>query len=66
VSFAGRVPEAEVEAWARAHPDASPRERDAFRARRAEERVQAEVRSILGELRGRCEIRILAEPGKGR
>ncbi len=42
---------------------ATPVARDAARARLAEEKWTAQVRSIVGELRARAEIRVIAPPG---
>jgi hypothetical protein len=67
VSRAARVGDAEVDAFYQGHRadfGGSPlREvREAVRRHLADERIQAEVRSIVAELRGRAEIRVLAAP----
>jgi hypothetical protein len=61
------VEESDVSAYARDHDlsaESRP-SREAIRARMAQERVQAAVRDLLAELRGRAEVRVL-EPALSR
>jgi hypothetical protein len=67
----GRVRDAEVEAYWREHvAEFSGRDlaavREPIRAHLAEERVKAEVKALLSDLRGRSEIRVLARLGAER
>ncbi|HEU4385120.1 MAG TPA: hypothetical protein VFR85_16670 [Anaeromyxobacteraceae bacterium] len=69
-SARARVTDAEVEAaWKerQAELGGAPlsQVRDALRARLAEERVRAEVKSLLADLRRRGEVRVLVELGAG-
>lgn len=59
-----RVSDGEAEAWYRGHPSAfggAPfaNVKDAVKARMVEDRVDAETRSLLADLRARSEIRVL-------
>jgi hypothetical protein len=70
VRFAGNVKSIDVEAYYRAHVDAfSGRSleavRDSIKAQLAKERIQAEVKSVVAELRSRADIRILEDFGFG-
>jgi hypothetical protein len=63
VTGAARVRETEVDRWLAEHgaPEGQDRTavRAAARARIAEERTASELKALLGELRGRAEVRIL-------
>jgi hypothetical protein len=60
VSHAAQVSEAEVTAWLEGHAaDVGGRDRELARRRLADERVAAEVRNVLRDLRARAEIRVL-------
>jgi len=66
VSGAARVRDAEVEAYFREHrSEFAGRDlgavREAVRAHLAQERIKADVSTLLAELRGHCELRILAD-----
>ena len=68
VRHAARVVEADVEAYYKAHEtDFAGRGvgevRDVIRAHLGEERLQAEVKALVTELRGRVEIRVLEDFG---
>jgi hypothetical protein len=58
---APRIQDAELDAWlaARGARDAGPGVREAARAQLAEEKLAAEVKALVAELRGRAEIRVL-------
>jgi len=63
VSHAGQVSEADVSAFLAAHPaDAQARDREQARARLGQERMEQEATSLVQEVRGRAEIRLLADP----
>ncbi len=76
VSRAGRIRDADVEAYLREHvgrgeaataPGGEPAAvREAIRAHLAEQRVKAEVKALLSDLRGRSEIRVLVRVGAER
>jgi hypothetical protein len=60
-----RATEAEAESWYRRHPGAFGGQpfaavKDLARGRAVDERVDAETRALLGELRSRSDIRVLA------
>lgn len=60
-----RVSDADAEDWYRRHAAAMggrpfPEVKEAAKARVAEERIDAETRAMLGELRSRSDIRVLA------
>jgi integrase len=60
-----RVTDAEVEAYLGSHgaKDASATARDAVRAHLAEEKVTAQVKQLLADLRSRADVRIVSPPG---
>ncbi|HET7826992.1 MAG TPA: hypothetical protein VFK90_16775 [Anaeromyxobacter sp.] len=60
VGRSARVADDEVDVWLREHGSnaAAGPAREAARARLAEERARAQVKDLLGELRGRAEIRV--------
>jgi hypothetical protein len=60
VSHAAQVPESDVTAWLEAHASKSgARDREAARARLAEERTKDEVKALVRDLRSRAEVRLL-------
>ncbi len=68
VGRAGRVRDAEVEAFWREHAAGFEGRslaavRETIRSHLAEERVKAEVKALLSDLRGRSDIRVLARLG---
>jgi hypothetical protein len=68
VMRSGRVSDADAQDYYRQHQQdfgglPYPRVSEAVRARLAEERVKAEVKAVVGDLRGRSDIRLLVSLG---
>ncbi len=63
VAHAAQVSESEVSAWLEEHATAQgSRDRELARRRLADDRIAAEVKSLVRDLRARAEIRILQRP----